>query len=146
MVGVSAMLEAAEVAGLEVRVEGDRLVVRGPRKAEPVAKQLLDHKAELVTHLSRSPATATAVTRAYEAALARWLNGHPPSNIDPDRCAACDGPVDDRLVILGDGAVIHYSGPHRDACYRTYQTMRRSEAEDALARAGMRPSKCGTAV
>ena len=142
MVGVTAMLEAAEVAGLKVRFEGDRLIVRGPRKAGPVAQHLLDHKAELVTHLMRFSATA----RAYEAAIARWLNGHPPRNLDPDHCAACDRPVDDRLVILGDGAVIHYSGRHRDACYRTYQTMRRSEAEDALAQAGVRRPQCGAGV
>lgn len=142
------MLEAAEGAGLEVRIEGDRLIVRGPRKAEPVARQLLDHKAELVTHLSRASATVSAgrLADAYEAAIARWLNGHPPRNIDPDRCAACDGPVDDRLVILGDGAVIHYSGRHRDACYRAYQTRRRKEAENALAQTGVRPPKCKAGV
>ncbi len=139
------MLEAAEIAGLEVRIEGDRLIVRGPRRAEHLAKQLLDHKAELVTRLTRSPAAA-ATTRAYEAAIARWLNGHPPRNIDPDRCAACGGPVDDRLVILGDGAVIHYSGRHRDACYRAYQTRRRKEAENALAQAGVRQPQCTASV
>lgn len=41
---VSAVLAEARAAGLEVRTEGERLVVRGPRTLEPLAQQLLAHK------------------------------------------------------------------------------------------------------
>lgn len=33
------LLAEARAAGLEVRAEGDRLVIRGPRKAEALAKR-----------------------------------------------------------------------------------------------------------
>ncbi len=43
MVAVS-LLQEAEAAGLTVRVDGDRLVVRGPKSAGAIAERLLDHK------------------------------------------------------------------------------------------------------
>jgi hypothetical protein len=41
------LLHEAREAGLEVRADGDRLVVRGPRSAEGLARMLLARKAEL---------------------------------------------------------------------------------------------------
>ena len=52
MVGVSALLAEAQAAGLKVRTDGDRLVVRGPRKAESLAKALLARKGEVVALLA----------------------------------------------------------------------------------------------
>ena len=43
-----ALLAEAEAAGLEVRREGERLVVRGPKSAEELATRILDHKDELL--------------------------------------------------------------------------------------------------
>jgi hypothetical protein len=43
MVGL-ALLDQARKAGLEVRVNGDLLVLRGPRSAESLARDLLGHK------------------------------------------------------------------------------------------------------
>src|SRR4051812_43418732 len=42
------LLDEARAAGLSVRVEGDRLVIRGPRQAEPVARRLMANKAQVV--------------------------------------------------------------------------------------------------
>ena len=42
-----ALLEEARAAGLVVRSEGDNLVIRGPRDAEPLALSLIEHKAEV---------------------------------------------------------------------------------------------------
>lgn len=39
-----ALLERARAAGLVVRSEGDKLVIRGPRVAEPLALELIAHK------------------------------------------------------------------------------------------------------
>jgi hypothetical protein len=49
------LLHEARAAGLEVRADGDRLVVRGPRSAEAMALQLLAHKREVLQALSLPP-------------------------------------------------------------------------------------------
>ncbi len=72
MVAVS-LLQEAEAAGLSVCVEGDRLVVRGPKSAGAIAERLLDHKAEVIELLS-------AEWDAEMLTLIRWFLGtHPPS-------------------------------------------------------------------
>ena len=50
---VVTLLREAESAGLQVRADGDRLVVRGPRSLEPLAKKLLERKADLLPLLTR---------------------------------------------------------------------------------------------
>ncbi len=52
MVGVSVLLTEAVAAGLAVHVDGDRLVVRGPRKCVALAKELLARKLEVMTLLN----------------------------------------------------------------------------------------------
>jgi hypothetical protein len=47
------LLAKARSTGLDVRVEGNELVVRGPRKAEKLAHQLLDYKDELMPLLAQ---------------------------------------------------------------------------------------------
>jgi hypothetical protein len=48
------LLTRACAAGLTVRADGDKLIVRGPRSAEALARELLEHKAEILIHLRRS--------------------------------------------------------------------------------------------
>jgi hypothetical protein len=57
-----ALLQQARAAGLAVRAEGDRLCVRGPRRAEALVRLLLDHKAEVLAALA--PAAPVTVTPA----------------------------------------------------------------------------------
>jgi hypothetical protein len=57
MDGVTALAEA-RAAGLEVRADGDRLVVRGPRSAEVLAKRLLGCKADVMAALEAEAAKA----------------------------------------------------------------------------------------
>ncbi len=72
MVAVS-LLQEAEAAGLTVRVDGDRLVVRGPKSAGAIAERLLDHKTEVLKVLS-------AEWDAEMLTLIRWfLSTHPPA-------------------------------------------------------------------
>ncbi len=51
------LLNEARAVGLVVLADGDRLVVRGPRSAETVARRLLEHKAEVMRALA-TPAAA----------------------------------------------------------------------------------------
>jgi hypothetical protein len=46
------LLEEARGAGLRVAAEGNRLVIRGPKTAEPLARRLLAHKAEVLAALA----------------------------------------------------------------------------------------------
>jgi hypothetical protein len=47
------MLREARAAGLEIKVDAGRLVVRGPRSAAPLAEQLLAMKQEVIALLGR---------------------------------------------------------------------------------------------
>ncbi len=45
------LLHRAREAGLKIEVEGDKLIVRGPRRLEPLARRLLDRKPEILAAL-----------------------------------------------------------------------------------------------
>ena len=51
------LLKGGPCRGLVVLADGDRLVVRGPRSADAVARRLLEHKAEVMRALA-TPAAA----------------------------------------------------------------------------------------
>lgn len=48
------LLNEARAVGLIVTVQGGKLVIRGPREADAVAKRLLAHKSEVVAALEMS--------------------------------------------------------------------------------------------
>ena len=50
---IMTLMEQAHAAGLSVKSKGEKLVVRGPRGAEPLALQLLADKAGVIAHLRR---------------------------------------------------------------------------------------------
>ncbi len=50
------VLDESRAAGLEVRAEGGRLVVRGPRTQEGLARRLLERKAEVLALLAADEA------------------------------------------------------------------------------------------
>ena len=62
------LLSQAQVAGLTVSAEGDKLVIRGPRSAEALAKELLEHKAEILQLLTLAwpPPDAEELITAWE--------------------------------------------------------------------------------
>ncbi len=81
-----ALLAEAEGAGLTVHRDGERLVVRGPKSAEAVARQLLDRKAEVLAILGEASAPREGfcsrhgrflVLRELEAGCCGWC--------EPDR-------------------------------------------------------------
>ena len=51
-----ALLLHAEHAGLKVWAEGDKLQIRGPRRAEPMVRQLIEHKPEVMAALAAGSA------------------------------------------------------------------------------------------
>ena len=55
MDGMTLLAEAQE-AGLTVLADGDRLVVRGPKSAEKLARRLLQNKAQVMAALNDAPA------------------------------------------------------------------------------------------
>ena len=67
-----------------------------------------------------------------ECKVVAWINANPPDlPKHQNNCAACGKhiPVHDTdWVILGDGALIHYSGQHGRSCWDRWHQMRREEA------------------
>lgn len=74
MDGLSLLAEA-RANGLKVRADGDRLVIRGPRQAEPIAKRLLERKREVIEAL-RVSISGELVARVR--AAWPWLAEHRP--------------------------------------------------------------------
>ena len=52
MVGVKILLEQARKFGLKLRSESERLIIRGPRTADTLARKLLARKAEVLAVLT----------------------------------------------------------------------------------------------
>ena len=79
--GEMTMLTEAQAAGLTVAVDGDKLVIRGPRSADALARRLLAHKAELLAMLCPTPeatpappvASPDVATPDVENAFADWV-------------------------------------------------------------------------
>ena len=59
--GGVALLAEANAAGLTVRADGDRLVIRGPRRCGALAQSLLDHKPDVMAALAEWGDAAAAV-------------------------------------------------------------------------------------
>lgn len=74
MDGLSLLAEA-RAHGLKVRADGDRLVIRGPRQAEAVAKRLLERKREILEAL-RVSISGELVARVQ--AAWPWIAEHRP--------------------------------------------------------------------
>ena len=90
------LLAEARAAGLDVRVDGDRLVVRGPKTAEPLVRRLGEAKADVIALLD--PAARVA---AFQEQLDAWRAdcrpGVPffalPGVESPTGCLSCALPL-----------------------------------------------------
>jgi hypothetical protein len=82
------LLRRARDAGLRVEASGDKLLIRGPKRAEPVVKLLAEHKAEVLASL----AMPGAVALSYDDAGSE----HP--------CVARRGQVE----VRANGLFLHY--------------------------------------
>jgi hypothetical protein len=74
------LLHRAQEAGLRIEPMGDRLLVRGPKRAEAVVKLLAEHKAEVLAALS--PSIGSWWRERFAAKAVQWFIG------DRDRDAA----------------------------------------------------------
>lgn len=54
------LLAEAQAAGLTVKIEGSRLLIRGPKRAEPLVRRLIEHKAEILA-VVQAPGGAPAL-------------------------------------------------------------------------------------
>lgn len=70
------LLEKAKTMGLEIFVCGDRLVVRGPSSAESLVRDLLEHKAELMSLLA---STATTRTKTQALSIGDCIKWYSPA-------------------------------------------------------------------
>jgi hypothetical protein len=86
------LLLHAQNAGLRVERAGDKLLVRGPRQAEPVVKLLAEHKAEVLA--------ALAVTRSFARVVP--LAEREPGLEQPSLARR------GRVVVLDNGAMLHF--------------------------------------
>jgi hypothetical protein len=118
------LLREARAAGLSLARDGEDLVIRGPRRAEPVARLLLSRKAEVIQAL----ADATGWPARHSEALSHWRALHPEHEavwlawaelqvrwhklhgelVPADLCGGCRRPLGDgETLALGDGNRVH---------------------------------------
>ena len=165
--GGMTLLDEAHAAGLAVIIDGDKLVVRGPRRAEPIARELLANKREVMAVLAtaealprgRTTEDARAWRDLYEerAALRQYEAGYPrdvaeglafgevveawcrrhPDAHDPEACAGCDQPLAGEVLDLPHGARVHWERHREFACLIAYGELRRRRAVAALAELGL---------
>jgi len=147
------LLRRAHEAGLAVAADGDKLVIRGPRSAEPVARLLIDHKPALLSML----AEATDWRARYREALAHWRALHPAERAAglawgelQDRwhrlngarasewqCAGCGQPIGGlEALTLADGNRVHLD---KLDCLLAFGERWRSEAAAGLRALGLDP-------
>lgn len=66
------LLRRAQEAGLAIHADGDKLVIRGPKRAEPVARLLLDHKPDVLAALAPRTAPDTTARDGDAGERAGW--------------------------------------------------------------------------
>ena len=69
------LLQRAQEAGLRIELMGDKLLVRGPKRAEAVVKLLAEHKAEVLAALSPSFVDAGWWRGRFTAKAVQWSVG-----------------------------------------------------------------------
>lgn len=90
MGGLTALLDSARAAGVTMRVDGERLIVRGPKSAETLANSILAQKAAIIAWLLAAP--KTSVESSNVTAMPRSVPNESPRAIPPptvERCFCC---------------------------------------------------------
>jgi hypothetical protein len=161
---VLALIRTAHEAGLTITAEGGTLIVRGPKCAAPVVRQLADVKADVLAALARSE--QSDIARWYDRFAARiahrslngqrswreaerlafgdmileWHRRH-GARPDPRSCAACGHELPDGSGIVLDhgGLRVHFDAVRRDDCIIAYGQKWRGAAIAALQKLGINP-------
>jgi hypothetical protein len=149
------LLAKAREAGLALSIAGDKLIVRGPKLAEPTVRLLAQHKSALLAALAEavdwharhreSLAYWSALHDAEEAAglawgemQVRWHRLH--GRRAPEwQCAGCGEPIGGLPTLdLADGNPVHLD---RLDCLLSLGERWRSEAVACLQALGLDPPK-----
>jgi hypothetical protein len=125
-----ALLHRAQEAGLRLEPVGDKLLVRGPKRAEAVVKLLADHKAEVLAALSLPTVDAHRWDERFTTKAVQWFLGdrswaaakrlawgdlenewhHQYGKRWPTwQCAGCEKPIGGLAAVdLPDGNRVHF--------------------------------------
>ena len=96
------LLRTAREAGLSIEPAGDKLMVRGPKHAEPVVKLLAEHKVEVLAALAKVAREAELLSPApWFERVAAPVKGEPGFE---SACATRRG----RIEELPDGLLLHF--------------------------------------
>jgi hypothetical protein len=155
-----ALLHRAQEAGLHIEPKGDRLLVRGPKRAEAVVKLLAEHKAEVLAALS--PSIGSWWRERFAAKAVQWFVGdrdweaakrlawgdlenewhHQHGKRRPSwQCAGCDAPIGGSQALnLPDGNRVHLEPID---CLIRFGKRWRGDASDALVAFGLEPPGLG---
>jgi hypothetical protein len=147
------LLHRAQEACLAVAAEGDKLVIRGPKRAERVVKLLIEHKPALLATL----ASAIDWRARHREALAYWSAFHPVGEaarlawgemenhwhtqhgerVPHWQCAGCRKPIGGlEDLLLGDDNRVHL---HKLDCLFAFGERWRGEATEGLRALGLDP-------
>jgi hypothetical protein len=148
------LLARAHAAGLVVAMAGGKLVVRGPRQAEPVVRLLAEHKPVVIAALAADwrarHREALAYWRAFhsteEAARLAWgeledcWHRLHAMRAPQCQCAGCDQPIGSLPVLdLADSNRVHLDDTHRLDCLLAFGERWRREATAGLRALGLYP-------
>lgn len=155
-----ALLRRAQQVGLRVEPIGDKLLVRGPKRAEAVVKLLAEHKAEVLVALSPSFVDASWWRERLAAKAVQWFVGdrdweaakrlawgdlenewhHQHGKRCPSwQCAGCDAPIGGSQALnLPDGNRVHFDPI---GCLIRFGKRWRSTAREALVALGLEPPR-----
>jgi hypothetical protein len=147
------LLRKAKDAGLTVQVDGNNLLVRGPRRLEPVARELLRHKTIVMAALSSEWQCfydeRTAIRQhggyysrqeaerlAWGEVVNEWHMTH-GKRTPHDLCAGCLKSIDDAEELLdhADGTRTHLADGFE--CITEHGDRWRGAAEKALVAMGL---------
>ena len=89
-----ALLAEANAAGLTVRADGDRLVIRGPRRCDALARSILARKPDVMAALEVQPADSGPPAEWGDAAAAvAWFGSWSPPGARQRLPPAAPGPA-----------------------------------------------------
>jgi hypothetical protein len=156
------VLRRARDAGLKVEATGDKLMVRGPKRAEAVVKLLAQHKAEVLAVLSPSIIGARWWRERFTAKAVQWFLGdrnweaakrlawgdlenewhHQHGKRWPTwQCAGCEKAIDGLAAVdLPDGNRVHFEPIE---CLIRFGKRWRGDASEALIALGLEPPRLG---
>jgi hypothetical protein len=157
-----ALLHRAQEAGLRIEPMGDRLLVRGPKRAEAVVKLLAEHKAEVLAALSPSFVDASWWRERFAAKAVQWFVRGRDWNaakrlawgdLENDwhhqdgkrcfswQCAGCEAAIGDSQALnLPDGNNVHFEPID---CLIRFGKRWRGAACEALVAFGLEPPGVG---